>query len=129
MQDHGFFDSDGIWNSENPQMFKQFLAKNSNKRAVLKVKKWYPNRSLAENNYYWACIVTILADEFGYSKEEMHESLKSIFLKVETPGKPPKILSTSDLTTIEAEKYYEEIRTWASVEYKIRLMLPNEFID
>ena len=129
MNDIGVFDSENRWISESDQKFKQWLERNANKRYILQVKKYFPQRSKAENNYYWACIVEVLADEFGYTKTEMHESLKSLFLKVETPGKPPKILSTTELTTQQAEKYYEEIRIWASAEYKIRLMLPNEYVE
>lgn len=129
MNDIGRFDSDGIWHSENIDGFKLWLSRHAGKRAVMKLEKWYKKRTGKENRYYWSCIVTPLAEEFGYTKNEMHDSLKSLFLKIEIPGKPPRILSTKDLTTIEAEKYYEDIRQWANIEYKIVLMLPNEYIE
>jgi hypothetical protein len=129
MNDIGMFDEDGLWISENIDGFQNWLQHNHDKRTVMKLAKWYKQRTKPENAYYWACIVEPLSNEFGYTKTEMHESLKSIFLKIEIPGKPPKILSTTELTTLEAEKYYEEIRIWASSEYKIRLMLPNEYVE
>lgn len=129
MDDIGYFTKDGTWVSENPDNFKIYLSKFAQVRSVLKAKKWYKQRTAAENNYYWSCLVQPLADEFGFTKTEMHDSLKSMFLKIETLGKPPKILSTVDLDTIDAEKYYDEIRIWALTEYDIRLMLPNEYVE
>lgn len=88
----------------------------------------YSMRSDKENRYYWAVIVKTLADFCGYTSEEMHEALKWQFLKVVTPGKPNKVRSTSDLTTVEAEEYYESIRQWAAQEYGVIIPLPNEVL-
>lgn len=128
MDSIGYFDQDGLWVSENKDEFRNWLSRHANKRAVLKVVKWYKKRSDKENRYYWGGIIEPLADYFGYSKEEMHDALKSMFLKIEIPGKPPKILSTAKLNTLEAETYYEQIRIWALSDYGIRLKLPNEFV-
>lgn len=83
-------------------------------------------RSLNQNSYYWSVIVGKLAREFGYTNEECHDALKWHFLRIETPGKPTKVRSTTELSTAEAEEYYENIRRWALVEYSINLPLPNE---
>ena len=90
----------------------------------------YSKRSMNENNYYWAVIVKILGDHFGYTPEEMHEALKFKFLRIENPGKPTTVRSTAseDFTTIDAETYYENIRRWAAIEYGVVIPLPNEGI-
>lgn len=88
----------------------------------------YGYRSDKQNSYYWAVIVTTLANNFGYSPEEMHDALKLQFLRVVEPGKPDRTRSTAELSTIEAEEYYETIRAWALTEYGINIPLPNEVV-
>lgn len=93
-------------------------------------------RTVPENSYYWGVIVEILSNEWGWHKDDVHKHLKEKFL-------PEKMLtmkngngvefvkvkekeSTADLTTIEFEKYLEDIRMWASIERGIWLPEPNE---
>jgi len=93
-------------------------------------------RSILENNYYWGVIVKILSDELGYYKDEMHEILKAMFLSeikiVQTKQRVETIKvnkSTTKLTTIQAEEYYDSIRIWAISDLGILLPLPNEEND
>lgn len=90
-------------------------------------------RSLPENRYYFGVIVQILSDELGYSREEVHEICKHlflsevIFLKTKDGFKEMRIpKSTTQLKTIEFEDYLSNIRQWASIELSIYLPLPNE---
>ena len=46
---------------------------------VVDVKKQKNNRSMMQNNYYWKCIVQVLAEELGYFNDEMHDTLKVKF--------------------------------------------------
>lgn len=87
------------------------------------------DRSSNQNRYYWECIVGVLADEVGYTPQEMHEILKGKFLSTERyfDGEWYKVpRSTTDLSTVEFETYLKRIREWASVEMNILLQLPNE---
>lgn len=86
----------------------------------------YGVRSRNQNDYYWAVLIDILSNHFGYSPDEMHEALKWEFLRTVEPGKPDRVKSTTELTTIEAEAYYEHIRRWAAAEYDIYIPLPSE---
>jgi len=86
----------------------------------------YGARSKEQNDYYWGVVVTMLSDRFGYSKDEIHEILKWKFLRAVEPGKPDRIRSTRDITTLEAEAYYEQIRRWAAAEYNVYIPLPSE---
>lgn len=52
-------------------------ARFAGKRVEVRVKTLSPKRSLAANNYYWGCIVSALSDYTGYSKDEVHDLLKS----------------------------------------------------
>jgi hypothetical protein len=97
------------------------------------IKKFRNKRSLKENNYYWGVVVNTLANEFGYFPEEMHQVLGRMFLQYEKPNRitgEVELLakSTTELTTLEAEEYYEKIRIWALSEYSIFIPLPNQII-
>lgn len=87
-------------------------------------------RSVEQNNYYWGIVLKILCDEFGYigpsEKEELHDSLRAMFL-VRTGKLGLKLVeSTTRLDTELFERYLKAIRDWALMEYQIKIPLPNE---
>jgi hypothetical protein len=86
-------------------------------------------RSVAQNRYYWSCIVRPLAAEFGYSDAEMHEILLSEHSReyADNPLAPPRIVRTSEMTTADAEEYYERVRRWAAVHHGIVLQSPGDY--
>lgn len=86
-------------------------------------------RSDRQNRYYWGVVVALLAEYFGYSREEMHEALKMKFLRKEPPDKPATVRSTTDLSTQEFEDYLEEVRQWAAEFYGIDIPLPDEVAE
>ena len=101
---------------------------------TVEVKKQKNNRSMMQNNYYWKCIVQVLAEELGYFNDEMHDTLKvkfasewsSIEINNKTIGLQT-VNSTARMNTKAFEIYTENIRIWALSELNIRLMLPNEY--
>ena len=101
---------------------------------TVEVKKQKNNRSMMQNNYYWKCIVQVLAEELGYFNDEMHDILKvkfasewnSIQVNNKTIGLQT-VNSTARMNTKAFEVYAETIRIWALSELGIRLMLPNEY--
>ena len=101
---------------------------------TVEVKKQKNNRSMMQNNYYWKCIVQVLAEELGYFNDEMHDTLKVKFASewssVEVNNKTiglQTVNSTARMNTKAFEIYTENIRIWALSELNIRLMLPNEY--
>ena len=101
---------------------------------TVEVKKQKNNRSMMQNNYYWKCIVQVLAEELGYFNDEMHDTLKVKFASewssIEVNNKTvglQTINSTARMNTKAFEIYTENIRIWALSELNIRLMLPNEY--
>ena len=93
------------------------------------VKKFKKERSLQQNKYYWSVVVPLISSELGYTREEMHEVLKSLFLKDHINFKGENLViirSTTDLKTDEFENYLSEIRIWASKELSIYVPEPNE---
>ena len=117
MDDVGYFDQDGLWNSENPNGFAMFLQRHANKRATLKVKKWYKKRSVNQNAYsHW--LFTFIGNEIGYTCEDIKGWYKIHF----------KVPHTSELDTMNCEVFLEEVRRHAQEFYGVRCPLPNEVI-
>jgi len=101
---------------------------------TVEVKKHKNTRSNMQNNYYWKCIVQVLAEELGYFNDEMHDALKVKFssewemINYKDKTIPMhNITSTTQMNTKEFEVYAEQIRIWALSDLGIRLMLPNEY--
>lgn len=65
-------------------------------------------RSSTQNNYYWR-IIDILSEELGYTKDEMHLTIKNHF----------HIESTKDLTTKEFSDFVERLVRWSAIELNI----------
>ena len=117
MDDHGYFDNDGKWNSENKERFQRFLRQNAHKRAVLKVKKWYPQRTTPQNDYlHWA---------FEFLAKETHHTMLEIKGAYKVMLRVPH---TSDLDTLGLAKFVDDFRAHALDFFGIYVPLPNEVI-
>ncbi len=104
---------------DSPQEFRWYLS-GIKGRYNLKLEKPKKKISTLEHRYYRGVIVPIVAEEIGVDVDVAHKLLKSMFLKLiiwkEIEGKQIKfeyVKSTANLSTIEAETYYEECRRWA----------------
>ena len=62
-------------------------------------------RSVAQNAYYWGTVVAMLSDHCGYTKPDMHDTLKCLFL--------PQGVSTADLSVEDMGAYLDAIQGWA----------------
>lgn len=127
-----------IW--ENPKAVLFYLLMYDKKEVTVTIDdgKISKKRSLPENNYYWGCIVTPLAEYMGYTvPKNLHYDLRKLFLfeikefktaKGETKRRR-EVKSTTELSTQEAEEYYAKIRQWALTDYDFFIPLPNESMD
>jgi len=85
-------------------------------------------RSSQQNRYLWGVVYEILSEELGYTVDDIHEIMKGRFL-----SKPMRLWgeedsihrSTTELNTIEMEKYLEDIRMLAA-ENGINIPEPHE---
>ena len=96
-----------------PEDFRELIEKLEGKPITIRLKRYFPNRSLPQNNYYWGCVVALLAEHCGYDKEEAHEALKWRFLQ-KHDGPMPTVRSTASLTTVEFGEYVENCRRLAA---------------
>ena len=72
-------------------------------------------RSGQQNNYYWG-IIRILADELGYTEQEMHHTVKGHF----------EVESTKNLTSKEFADLIERIIRWSAMELNIVIHDPKK---
>ena len=116
------------------------------KRIEVAVKQRYKQRSSPQNRYYWGVLVPSvllafvdLGNDLQQDNQEhldmVHDFLKRKFLTnglevVNAQGEveqlPP---STTRLSTIEQEKYHEDIRRWAAEFLNVVIPLPNEQLE
>lgn len=101
------------------------------KQWVVTIKRYRKQRTLPQNALMWKWY-TIIGNELGYTKDEMHDVLREKFLpweEVEICGvKKKKLTSTSDpsfTTTMEAE-YLNHIDRFAAQELGILLPHPED---
>lgn len=65
-------------------------------------------RSGQQNNYYWR-IIDILSEELGYTKKEMHKTIKDHF----------GIQSTKLMEQKEFSNFLEELIRWCAIELNV----------
>jgi hypothetical protein len=91
---------------------------------ILRIRR--SKRSLKQNKFYWAVVIPILADHFGYESQEMHSALKFKFLRTHEKEELVSVRSTTSLNTKEFMDYIERIQRWAATDHQIYIPDPNE---
>jgi hypothetical protein len=90
--------------------------------AQLTLEREQATRSREANAYYWGVVVKALAEHTGYTPDETHEVLKTMFLPKDVAIKTGRgevvaeyVIggSTRELTVSEFYDYVERIRQWA----------------
>lgn len=99
------------------------------KRVEITIQKLKSSRSIMQNRLWWL-YVTILANELGYSKDEMHEICKFKFLKKEKIDEKTGELfqyigSTATLGKGEFVDLVDSLIRWSAETFNIVLPLPN----
>ena len=95
-------------------------------RVVIEVREAENVRTNNQNRLWWSWM-NIIADELGYSKQEIHDILKYKFLLKEEiiDGEIHQSLkSTTTLTKKEFQKLTHDVFFWANDTFNINL--PNE---
>ena len=115
-----------------PARWAAAMAKLSGKKVTVLLSRERKSRSGQQNRYYWGVIVAAISEWSGYEAEEVHEILKGLFLRrpvlLPTGEELEAARSTTGLTTVEAEEFYERCRKWAA-EQGLYLPLPNESVE
>jgi hypothetical protein len=87
-------------------------------------------RSKAQNRYIWGVVYEMIAAETGYTTEEVHEHMKSMFLPrkfIEIGGVMQQITkSTTTLSTLEFNEYIDKVIAFAAQELSMSIPAPHE---
>jgi len=82
-------------------------------RLEIRIKKYVPKRSNAQNSFYWGVIVNMISDETGADADTVHSELKKRFLMIKD-GVIPVVGSSKKLTTVEFSRYNDECVLFAA---------------
>lgn len=90
-------------------------------------------RSVRQNAYLWSLVYAMLAEEMGYTVDEVHQIMSKMFLKIKEVEINDEIFvvvkSTTKLKTDEFEEYTENCRRYGAINLQIYIPLPNESPD
>ena len=110
-----------------PNDIKKYVASLSDGAAALAIKRAYKTRTNPQNRYLWGVVYKWVADRTGYTKKQVHFSMGWEFLRIDGEnGIPDTISSTRDLSTVEFEQYWQNIRQLHYDLFDEWIPLPNE---
>lgn len=120
--------TNGVSQGNLSEIHRAILSHDSLNLEVI-VQRRKKTRTSPQNRYWWACM-TILSNDMGYRKNEIHEICKFKFLKREMVDEGSGevfeyLASTSDLSTVEFCELVEEMIDWA-LTFNIVLPRPDE---
>lgn len=103
------------------------------KRVEIKIQKLKSTRSHQQNRLWWL-YVTIISNEIGYSKDELHEILKYKFLRLsKVDQKTGEIFeycgSTAKLSKSAFIELVDNLIRWSAETFNITLPLPGEQME
>jgi hypothetical protein len=112
---------------DRPSRYLIQISRLENQRIELILRKEKKERSNQQNSAYWGIIVEILSDHLGYSREEVHDALRTKFLsRVDEKTGLTVIRSTTALSTVEFMDYYAQIQRWAAEFLQVYIPSPGE---
>lgn len=121
------------------EMQEMILRNFAGMQVEITIQKKRKARSLLQNAYYHGVIIPVVQCgllDAGYKvgKEETHDFLKSMFLKVEIVNEQTgeilhSVGSTSKLSTVEAMEYFQQITIWAAEFLNVEIPAPGEQLE
>jgi hypothetical protein len=127
---------DGI--IQNPKPLEVFYKSLPDGRYILTADST-KKRTLPQNNYYWSVVVPMVYEGLrnaGFDavrhKEDAHEIMKALFLKIaeERNGlKIERVMSTTELKTVGFNEYLLNISVWAFDYLGISIPEPNQQME
>ena len=113
---------------ETPNRFRVYLSKHEGKPVEIIVRKKKSQRSLNQNNWYWSCIVAMISDYLGYTKEECHFALRERLARNRERERNGLVIteSTATMDTVRFAKYCDEIVRWSEEFLHLYIPKPGE---
>lgn len=95
-------------------------------RISVEFKKFYKKRTPPQNKYLHKAF-HLLGEHYGYEDWEMKYIMKELLLKFYDNNGFPHVKKTSQLDTVEFEKFAEKMRRWAANFDGFNLLTPSEY--
>lgn len=113
---------------DNPRYWKGMVQMFDDAKVRIILEKVRGTRTNRQNRYYWGVVLELIAHHTGYLPEDVHEIMKSKFLrtkKVWRTGEITVLKSTAELTSDEFTQYIEQVRVEAG-EMEIEIPDPDK---
>lgn len=99
--------------------YETFLHSLEDREVVATIGEFKKDRTDPQLRYYWGVVVRLISETTGYSKDEVHSILGTMFLKdsMEFNGKNYTVIkSISSIKSDAFSEYIEQCKAWASME-------------
>jgi hypothetical protein len=106
----------------NPDGFEKYLWKLNDKSVDVVVRLPRKDRSYKQNRFLWGICYELISESTGYTREEVHDAMRLLFLKDEDRA-ILTLKSTTSLTTVEMNEYWAKIQQFAAE--KLNLIIPD----
>src|SRR3990167_7206495 len=118
---------DGKLRPRNPKGWQSFVAALDGV-VVITFKKRRRIRTDPQNRWYWGCVLALMEQTTGHTKEELHEAMKVRF-NMRTVRVGSKIIlipdTTTELSTADFSAFCEKVRMFAATELNIVIPDPD----
>lgn len=120
--------SKGKFAPDSPTEFKLAFCSHEGKRVAVNVDRYHQKRSNAQNKYWWAVPVALIAEKTGFTPEQTHEAIVNELHYELVNGKDGRGLKvpkpTRTLTTAEFMELIDKVQKWAT-EFFDGLFIPS----
>lgn len=120
----------GLLCMENADEYQAYLSTLEGREVAVVVTRWTRTTSNPQYAYYYGVVLKLLSDHTGFTRDEMDDILKDMFL-YEYATLPSgqlirKKISKTVVTTKEFAEFIEEVKRWASIELGVVIPDPDE---
>lgn len=106
-------------------LWREFLEKFRGSLVVLTIKKWHPQRSLAQNRRHFGLLMDLAGQVLSmgrpipFTEHQVHDLLCRVFIGEEETELGPIRKSSSDLDTKEFGEWMDKVAHWLWHDHKI----------
>lgn len=124
----GFVDDQGKFSLDDRRGFQTWIKQFAGKEVLVTVAEKRSRRTLDQLDYWWAVPVKLLADELGYTPNQMHYALLGEWGGYRTgpTGQPvPNVPSSGELNAKQMAELIDWVLTFAPAELGIVIPPPD----
>ncbi len=113
----GVIDGEGKLRLDARKLFDAYLSRLKNTAVTLTIRKQTRAKSRSQVGYWWAVVIPILADEFGYAQYEhdaVHDAVMRLLRGLKPEPNPLQLrVSMADMSHDEVSTLIDDCRLWA----------------